>query len=412
MDNQYLCHYGVKGMKWGVRKDRGPKTGRRRSPNVEGGMRVAGNVARAVGRGVVAGGRVAGRGIAIGGRAVGRGVIAGGKAIGSVPNRVQTANASRRRKEALEAIKRGDVETVEKNLKYLSADDIRITMDRMNAEKRLMSEIDKNRERRGAEKVADALNGIGDSKVARAVKKGAAEGLQDVAKTVVKGVATDSGDTASKAIGSGIGSAFTQWAMYKTVGGEMPNYREAFKTGITESLRRQAKEKYNLDLSEQIVNSTRQADESKRQSSMGNPSGVEASPSRRTDSSSSRPINISSGKLTSETKDPYAKAQAAADATRSPGAPSNVTASPTRNTDRSTSRPIDITTGKPAQTRDPYQSAQEKAMKSTSRSGEDNVRNSDAFRNGYQAGYTSASAKGEEEVDKALDKRIGRIRIQ
>ena len=230
MDNEYLAHHGVKGMKWGVRKDRGPKTGRRRSPNVQGGLRVVG------------------RGVAAGGRMIGRGIAAGGRAVASVPGRVSAVNAAHKKKEALEAIKRGDVDTVKKNLKYVTADEIHATLDRINAEKRLMSEIDKNRERTGAEKVTEALNGIGNSRVANAVKKGAAEGLQDVTKTVVKGVATDSSDTASKAVGSGIGSAFTAWALYKTVGGDAPDYRNAFKTGVTESLRRSAKDKYSLDL--------------------------------------------------------------------------------------------------------------------------------------------------------------------
>ena len=230
MVNEYLAHHGVKGMRWGVRKDRGPKTGRRRSPNVQGGLRVIG------------------RGVAAGGRMIGRGVAAGGRAVASVPGRVSAVNAAHKKKEALEAIKRGDVNTVKKNLKYITADEIHATLDRINAEKRLMSEIDKNRERTGAEKVTEALNGIGNSRVANAVKKGAAEGLQDVTKTVVKGVATDSSDTASKAVGSGIGSAFTAWALYKTVGGDAPDYRNAFKTGVTESLRKSAKDKYSLDL--------------------------------------------------------------------------------------------------------------------------------------------------------------------
>lgn len=229
MRNDYLAHYGVKGMKWGVRKDRGSKGGGRR-----------GSTMHVVGQAVGSGARK------VGGAAAG-GIKTVGKAAATVPSRVKAANAEKRRQEGIEAIRNGDTKTVEKNLKYLSSDDITTTLDRMNVEKKLMSEIAANQKKTGIAAVGDALKNVGDSRMGRAAQKGAAEGIQKVSETVVKGVANEAGGTAANAVGSGIAAAMTAYAMYRLnpdIGA--PDYKKAFQSGAQKSLEKAAAEKFRL----------------------------------------------------------------------------------------------------------------------------------------------------------------------
>lgn len=227
----YLAHHGVKGMHWGVW-------------NSETARKYGAGAGRAVGKTAKGVARATGRAVAVTLKKTGSAVYKAGSATVKAGGKAKAAYSEHRRKEGIEAIRKGDAATVKKNMKYMTAEDIHSTLAQMDAEKRLMSEISARQKKTGLDAVANAISDFGDSPTGRSLKKGVNEGLQKVTETAVK----TAGGPAGAAVGNGAAAAFAAYAMYKMDPSKgFPDLGKAFKSGVQTSLTKAAKEQFGFN---------------------------------------------------------------------------------------------------------------------------------------------------------------------
>lgn len=114
-DDRYLAHYGVKGMKWGVRKDESSSGSRARTA-----AKIFSPVGYALGKGGV---KVAGK------------AIAGAKKLNEGRPARQAARIEKKRAKALD--RRSSARYTYKQRKHLSDAELRTRINRLNMEKQL-----------------------------------------------------------------------------------------------------------------------------------------------------------------------------------------------------------------------------------------------------------------------------------